>query len=182
LRIAVNASARHVNRPAIVTDVREALAVSGLDAARLEIELTETALTNRFAAQHLAELRRLGVAVAIDDFGTGYTSIGRLADLPVDVLKIDRSFVGSADPRRQALVALMVRAGQASDLAVVAEGVEDQATLDAVRDLGCDRAQGYHLARPMPAADVPGWLAAQGWAEPAEPGDHARQGDPAQRR
>ena len=159
LHVAVNVSARHVNSPAIVADVRDALEAAGLAASRLEIELTETALTDRRAGHHLAELRRLGATVAIDDFGTGYTSIGRLRQLPVDVLKIDRSFVSSTVLRQQALVPLMVGAARAFDLAVVAEGIEDQATLDLMRDLGCDLAQGYHLARPMPATAIPGWVA-----------------------
>ena len=162
LHVAANASARHVNSPSIVADVHDALTAAGLDADRLEIELTETALTDRLASHHLAQLRQLGATVAIDDFGTGYTSIGRLPELPVDVLKIDRSFVASPTARQQALVTLMIGAAQAFDLAVVAEGIEDQATLTLMRDLGCDRAQGYHLARPMPASDVASWLVAHG--------------------
>jgi EAL domain-containing protein (putative c-di-GMP-specific phosphodiesterase class I) len=123
------------------------------------VELTETALRNRDATQtHLAQLRALGVAIAIDDFGTGYTSIGDLANLPADELKIDRSFVASLDPRQQALVKLMIDAAHAFDLLVVAEGIEDQATLTGLRDLDCDSAQGYHIARPMPASQVPAWL------------------------
>jgi diguanylate cyclase (GGDEF)-like protein/PAS domain S-box-containing protein len=158
LRMAVNMSARHVNSPAIVTDVQHALTRSGIPPHQLELELTETAMTNRLAAYHLSQLRDLGVTIAIDDFGTGYTSIGHLPDLPVDVLKIDRSFVASTQPRHQSLVTLMVGAAHAFDLTVVAEGIEDTATLDLMRTMGCHRAQGYHFARPMPSRTATSWL------------------------
>jgi diguanylate cyclase (GGDEF)-like protein len=160
LRMAVNASARHVNSAAIVTDIAEVLARSGILPGQLEVELTETALTDDLAAHHLAQVRALGVTVAIDDFGTGYTSIGRLPHLPVDVLKIDRSFVSATEPSQRALVSLMIGAAQAFGLSVVAEGIEDQATFELMRDLGCDLAQGYHLSRPLPADRIPAWLAA----------------------
>lgn len=159
-RMAVNISARHVADPAIVTDVEEALRASGVAAGRLELELTETTLMDVEASgPHLARLRDLGVTVALDDFGTGYTSIGQLIDLPVDTLKIDRSFVGASDPRHRSLVRLMVQAAHAFGLGVVAEGVEDAATLEALRALGCDTVQGFLVARPMAADRVPAWLA-----------------------
>lgn len=110
--------------PAIVDDVEEALAQTGIAAGRLELEITETTLLDAGAAdEHLARLRAQGVSVALDDFGTGFTSIGQLSRLPVDTLKIDRSFVGSADARRRGLVALIVQAAHAFGLGVVAEGV-----------------------------------------------------------
>ncbi len=159
LRVAVNISARHASTPMILADVTSALADATITPAQLILELTETALRSRNASQaHLTQLRALGVIVSIDDFGTGYTSIGDYASLPADELKIDRSFVASLDPRQRALVTLMIEAAHAFDLRVVAEGIEDQATLDGLRDLGCDSAQGYHIARPMPAQDVPAWL------------------------
>ena len=124
------------------------------------MELTETALVDDVVAgTHLETIRALGVSVAIDDFGTGYTSVGQLPNVPADILKIDRSFVASADPRHRALVALIVEAAHAFDLEVVAEGIEDTATLQVLRDLGCDTAQGYLIARPMPAEHVVPWLA-----------------------
>jgi diguanylate cyclase (GGDEF)-like protein/PAS domain S-box-containing protein len=159
LWVAVNASGRHVGGAAIVADVRAALAASGLPADRLELELTETTLVEHdAAARHLGQLRTLGVGVAIDDFGTGHTSIGQLPQLPADTIKIDRSFVASGDARRQALVGLIIEASHAFDLRVVAEGIEDEATLAGLRALGCDLAQGFLLARPMPADEVPGWV------------------------
>jgi diguanylate cyclase (GGDEF)-like protein/PAS domain S-box-containing protein len=159
LRMAVNASGRHVNTAAIVTDVEAALAESGIAPQRLEVEVTETALVdNALADLHLAAIRALGVRVAIDDFGTGYTSVGQLPHLPVDTLKIDRSFVASTNPRQRSLVTLMIAAAHAFDLDVVAEGIEDIETMQFLRTLNCDTAQGYLMGRPMPAEQIPTWL------------------------
>lgn len=160
LRIAVNVSGRHMASPAIVDDVEAALAETGVAPARLELELTETTLLDAGAAEeNLALLRARGVAVALDDFGTGYTSIGQLSGLPVDTLKIDRSFVGSADPRRRGLVTLIIQAAHAFGLGVVAEGVEDLETLAELGELGCDRVQGFLMARPMDPGAAAAWLA-----------------------
>lgn len=159
LRVAVNLSGRHVAERTVVDDVVAALAASGLPPTALELELTETVLVDNAAAQaNLAGLRALGVAVAIDDFGTGYTSVGQLCAISVDTLKIDRQFVASADPRQRGLITFLIEAAHAYDLQVVAEGVEDAETLASLRRLGCDNAQGYLLARPMPAADALRWL------------------------
>lgn len=160
LRMAVNASGRHISTPAIVADVEAALAASAVDPTQLELELTETVLTDdALAGTHLAAVRALGITVAIDDFGTGHTSVGQLPNLPVNTLKIDRSFVAASDPRQRALVKLIIEAAHAFNLYVVAEGVEDTSTLNALIELGCDTVQGYLLARPMPAKDVATWLA-----------------------
>lgn len=123
----------------------------------------------------LASVRSLGVGVAIDDFGTGYTSIGELVHLPVDSLKIDRSLTVSSDPRQQSLVKLMIEAAHAFDLRVVAEGIDDESTLPALRDLDCDAAQGYLMARPMPADQVPGWL--EHWRTDVLPASSVYAGD-----
>ena len=103
------------------------------------------------AIAHLAALRELGVGIAIDDFGTGYTSIGQLGNMPVDTLKIDRSFIASTDAGHRELVALIIRAAHTFGLTVVAEGVEEPAQLEQLRADACDHAQGYLLHRPMPA-------------------------------
>lgn len=158
LRVAVNISARHATSLTIVTDVEEALAAAAIPAHQLELEITETALRDGLLDHTaLARLRSIGVSVAIDDFGTGYTSIGELAHLPADVLKIDRSFTASPDPRTQDLIKLMIEAAHTFDLRVVAEGIEDEPTLAALRTLNCDTGQGYLLARPMPADQVISW-------------------------
>lgn len=154
-RVAVNIAARHVGDPRIITDVRDALAAAGVPPQRLEVEVTESGLLDTArACEHLAALRALGVTVSIDDFGTGYTSVRQLSELPVDVVKIDRSFVGTDDPRQRTLLTLMIGAAHALGLPVVAEGVEDTDTLQVLRELSCDQFQGYLVARPLPAAQV----------------------------
>jgi predicted signal transduction protein with EAL and GGDEF domain len=153
--VAVNISGRHLAEQRVVQDVADALAGSGLPAHLLILEVTETVLVDDPAAiAHLASLREMGVGIAIDDFGTGYTSIGQLGNMPVDTLKIDRSFIASADAGHRELVALIIRAAHTFGLTVVAEGVEEPAQLEQLRADACDHAQGYLLYRPMPAADA----------------------------
>jgi EAL domain-containing protein (putative c-di-GMP-specific phosphodiesterase class I) len=139
----------------VITDVADALATSGLPPELLVLEVTETVLVDDpLAYEHLTELRAMGVSIAIDDFGTGYTSIGQLRNMPVDTLKIDRSFVASTEPAHRELVALMIRAAHTFGLTVVAEGVEEPAQLARLKAQDCDQAQGYLLHRPMPAAEA----------------------------
>jgi predicted signal transduction protein with EAL and GGDEF domain len=153
--VAVNISGRHLADRRVVDDVADALAVSGLPPELLVLEVTETVLVDDPAAiAHLAALRALGVGIAIDDFGTGYTSIGQLGTMPVDTLKIDRSFIASADAGHRELVSLIIRAAHTFGLTVVAEGVEEPEQLEQLRADACDHAQGYLLHRPMPAADA----------------------------
>jgi EAL domain-containing protein (putative c-di-GMP-specific phosphodiesterase class I) len=143
----------------VITDVADALATSGLPPELLVLEVTETVLVDDpLAYEHLTELRAMGVSIAIDDFGTGYTSIGQLRNMPVDTLKIDRSFVASTEPAHRELVALMIRAAHTFGLTVVAEGVEEPAQLARLKAQDCDQAQGYLLHRPLPAADAGGLL------------------------
>jgi EAL domain-containing protein (putative c-di-GMP-specific phosphodiesterase class I) len=143
-----------------VDGVCRALTEHHIAAHRLELEITETTLTDTTnAAPRLTALRALGLSTAIDDFGTGYTSIGQLPALPFDTLKTDRSFVGATHESHRNLTALMIEAAHAFQLTVIVEGVEDTSVLDTLRGLGCDSAQGFLLARPMPAAEVPAWLA-----------------------
>ncbi len=153
--MAVNISGRHLADPRVLTDVADALEASGLPARLLVLEVTETVLVDDpIAYDHLGELRALGVGIAIDDFGTGYTSIGQLRHMPVDTLKIDRSFVASTEPAHRELVALMIRAAHTFGLTVVAEGVEEPAQLARLKEQACDRAQGFLLYRPMDAAEA----------------------------
>ncbi|MBB3675793.1 putative bifunctional diguanylate cyclase/phosphodiesterase [Modestobacter versicolor] len=158
--MAVNISGRHLADRSVVQDVADVLAASGLPPALLVLEVTETVLVDAPAAlDNLAALRALGTSVAIDDFGTGYTSIGQLRHMPVDTLKIDRSFIGSAEPGHEELVALIIRAAHTFGLTVVAEGVEEPAQLVRLLADGCDHAQGYLLHRPLTAADAGALLA-----------------------
>ncbi|GAB3360702.1 EAL domain-containing protein [Modestobacter lapidis] len=121
------------------------------------------------AAGVLTRLRAMGVGIAIDDYGTGYSSLAYLAELPVTELKLDRAFVGSLteSPRNAAIVTSTLQLAHALGLVLVAEGVEDQATLDALAVLGCDLVQGYHLTRPLPATELERWLDARAPAAPA---------------
>lgn len=159
--VAVNISGRHLADHTIVDDVAHALDRSGLDASRLVVEVTETVMVDvPHAAVQLGALRDLGVSVSLDDFGTGFTSIGQLRELPIDTLKIDKSFLASTDPGWSELVALITAAAHACGVHVVAEGVEQQAQLGVLTTLGCDFAQGYLFARPVPAEVVSAHLRA----------------------
>jgi diguanylate cyclase (GGDEF)-like protein len=150
--VAVNISGRHLMSSHLVADVHQALTDSGVAANRLTLELTETVLVDDVVAtRNLTRLREMGVTIAIDDFGTGYTSIGQLPKLPIDKLKIDRSFVASDDPTRRELIQLIVAAAHAFGLTVVAEGIEDVAQATSLEQLGVDTGQGFLFARPQPA-------------------------------
>jgi EAL domain-containing protein (putative c-di-GMP-specific phosphodiesterase class I) len=119
----------------------------------------------------LRELRALGVLVSIDDFGTGNSSLSRLRSLPLDELKIDRSFIAgiSTDERDLGITRHIVQIGLEMGLRVVAEGVEDERTLRLLRTLGCEVVQGFHLARPMPEEQLRLWLTGRGELELCTP-------------
>jgi EAL domain-containing protein (putative c-di-GMP-specific phosphodiesterase class I) len=155
LYVSVNVSARQFADAGFADTVRQVLASSGLEARALMLELTETALLRRDERLHadLAELRTIGVKLAIDDFGTGYSSLSYLRDLPMDVVKMDRSFVeGIADSdQRLALAEGIVQIARTLNLEVVAEGIESEVQRDLLSSMGCHYGQGYLLAMPMPA-------------------------------
>ena len=158
LPVAVNVSARQLAQPELPAIVRQVLADTGVSGADLAIELTETALIDDSSvpAASLRELKALGVKIVLDDFGTGYSSLSHLQRFPIDALKIDRSFVmhlGTGDANR-AIVRAITAMASALGLEVVAEGVETADQAAEVRALGCDWAQGYHFARPAPAAEI----------------------------
>ena len=155
--VAVNISGRHLVDSRVVADVAAALTASGLPAELLVLEVTETVLVDDPTAyEHLATLRATGVGIAIDDFGTGYTSIGQLRSMPVDTLKIDRSFIASDEPSHRTLVGMMIHAAHAFGLTVVAEGVEEPCQLEALRADSCDQVQGYLMSRPVPPEEAAG--------------------------
>jgi len=128
----------------------------------LVLEITEDVLMADAARsqQVMAGLRRLGVRLSIDDYGTGYSSLAYLRALPVDELKLDRSFVThlTTDDRSAAIVRSTLQLSRDLGMTMVVEGVEDAAALAALRDWGCDTAQGYHIARPMPPDQFLGWM------------------------
>jgi diguanylate cyclase (GGDEF)-like protein len=157
VRVAVNVAAAQLLRTDLTAIVTEAFAAAGADVGDLTIEVTESAVLSDIEATvaQLEAVRRLGARVSLDDFGTGYSSLAYLQRLPVDELKIDRSFVSAiADDRvSAAIVASVLDLAHAVGLDVVAEGVETREQLELLRGIGCDHAQGYYLARPaLPAA------------------------------
>ena len=133
----------------------QALTAAGVAPQRLVIEITESAMLDKPVAvtEEVNRLRALGCRLAIDDFGTGYSTLGRLVDLPADVLKIDRTFTAQLRDRPEAIavVAAILLLAHNLKKSVVAEGVEDQAALNILTELGCEHAQGFHLNRPQPA-------------------------------
>jgi diguanylate cyclase (GGDEF)-like protein len=158
LHIAVNVSGRQFGEPGFVPAVAAALTNSGLDPAALWLEITESSImadTETMRAT-VAEVRALGVNLAIDDFGTGYSSLAYLRRFPVQVVKIDRSFVADLghDSQTDAIVTMIIGLAQALHLRVVAEGVESAEQLARLRSLGCRFAQGIYLGRPRPAKDA----------------------------
>ena len=174
LSVSVNLSARQFQHPDLIAEVGAALAASGLEPSRLVLEITESVLmqTTTTTIGKLADLRRIGVRLAIDDFGTGYSSLGYLERFPVDILKIDRTFIDGIGERgnRPVLARAIVQLGRALDLLVIAEGVEREEQAVALRRLGCTRGQGYLYSRPLPAAEVEPLLARRSVMAPDRPG------------
>jgi diguanylate cyclase (GGDEF)-like protein len=162
LGVAVNLSARSLQDTDLVEEVGRVLRRHGVPANRLTLEVTEGSVmadpTRAVALLH--QLRDLGVRLSVDDFGTGYSSLSYLQRLPVQEVKIDRSFVAalSEESENVAIVRAIVNLGRHLGLEVVAEGVEDQGTWDLLASMHCDLVQGWHLARPMPADDLVAWL------------------------
>jgi len=154
MRLAVNISGRHLIEGDLRTDLDLALAATGADPNLLELELTESQLLDDVerASRLLADIRALGVKIAIDDFGTGYSSMTYLQKLPVDIVKIDRSFIMSATTNEfdSTIIDTIVTIGRALDLEIVAEGIETVEQLDYVRNVGVTQGQGFLLARPNP--------------------------------
>ncbi|MDO3700777.1 EAL domain-containing protein [Micromonospora sp. C28SCA-DRY-2] len=163
LRAAVNVSVRDLHTGEIADQIADRLARYGVPPQRLQLEITEGALMAdpRRVLATIARLHRIGVGIALDDFGTGYSSLQHLRRLPLSEVKVDRSFVlGMAeDADDAAIVRSMIELAGALGLRVVAEGVEDERTWRMLHAAGCDAAQGWFYARPMPAEELVGWLA-----------------------
>jgi diguanylate cyclase (GGDEF)-like protein/PAS domain S-box-containing protein len=159
LAISVNLSVRQLQSDSIVSDVRVALEKSGLPPESLVLEITESVMMSDtdFAVQRLSDLKALGVRLAMDDFGTGYSSLSYLSRFPVDILKMDRSFVASGE--NVALQSAIIALGASLDLDVVAEGIELEEQERSLHDLGCEIGQGFLFARPMPSSDLATFLA-----------------------
>ncbi len=180
LRVAVNVSALQLRKPNFEETVLRAIERTGLDPARLELELTETAmiLDGEKAFEMLASLRRRGIRTALDDLGTGYSSLANLVGLPLDRLKIDRSFVTNLETNAMcaSVVKLTIELARSLELSVTAEGVENRRQLELLREFGCKEAQGYLFSRPRPATQVSSLFGVCPMFEPLTPQiDPARQ-------
>ena len=157
-RIAVNVSAIQLRRKDFVEDVGTALAAAGGSGEHIDIEITESMLMDDLEGNigKLQAIKAMGVQIAMDDFGTGYSSLGYLAKLPINSLKIDRSFISQMPkgPEQMAMVSTVISLARALNLKVVAEGVETEEQANLLRLLRCDEAQGFHFHRPLPPAEV----------------------------
>ncbi|MEA2253150.1 MAG: hypothetical protein QOG70_3392 [Solirubrobacteraceae bacterium] len=154
LSMSVNLSVKQLQHSDVVSDVRDALTESGLAAGSLTLEITETVMMADadLAVARLEELKALGVRLAMDDFGTGYSSLSYLSRFPVDILKMDRSFLtAGASPETSGLATAVVALGETLQLEVVAEGIEFPEQWNTLRELGCELGQGFYFARPMSA-------------------------------
>ncbi len=172
LKVAINSSAADLEDTDLVEIMREVLGMWNVDPTSLKLEITETSLMRdtEVGIRTLTELRELGVRTSIDDFGTGYSNLTWLKDLPVDELKIDRSFVSNIIESRKdrRIVESIIGLAHAMDMKVVAEGIESEGVLHVLRDAGCDTGQGYFFSQPMAAIEFERcWLIEQHTAEPA---------------
>jgi EAL domain-containing protein (putative c-di-GMP-specific phosphodiesterase class I) len=169
----VNLSACQLADPDLVGLVADTLERYRLPAPALTLEITETLLMHDTAVTlaRLLALKQLGVRLAIDDFGTGYSSLGYLRRFPIDILKIDKCFIDNitAPGEDSALARTIVKLGQTLRLTTVAEGIEEADQARLLRQLGCDLGQGFHFARPMPAADFDALVHGQPQAATAGP-------------
>lgn len=153
--VSVNVSVAQLRHPEFVAEVDQRLRRQGVEPGRLVLEVTESMLVEDDVIGRLQDLRHLGVQIALDDFGTGYTGVAYLSRVGVDVLKVDREIVRRAhDPRGYAVLRAISQLGRALGMRVVAEGIEDERDAGVAAESGCDRLQGFAIARPVPVADV----------------------------
>ena len=162
IAVAVNLSPQMIADQTLIHDVQQALVKHGVPAASLTLEITETGIIDdpTHSMITLTSLHALGVTLSVDDFGTGHSSLGRLAELPVQEVKIDKGFVRHLATRRagRAVTDAALHLGRALDLVVVAEGVETRSEFDYLRERGCDVIQGYYISRPLPPDAFLAWL------------------------
>ncbi|MGE3272259.1 MAG: EAL domain-containing protein, partial [Chloroflexota bacterium] len=177
LSVSVNVSPRQLRDAGLVEHVRRALASAGLPASQLELEVTEGAVMNDpdSARARLEQLQGLGVSLSIDDFGTGYSSLGQLRHFPFGTLKVDKMFMRGLgeDTQNTAIVGGVIALARNLGLSVVAEGIETAQQLAHLQALGCDRGQGYYLARPLTPDALRRLLAEGGQLLPGEASEEA---------
>ena len=157
--VSVNLSAAELHAPGLAEHILHSAEAAGITPGSLILEITESQIMSELdgAVARLHELKALGVHLALDDFGTGYSSLAYVRSFPIDAVKIDRAFIGAvADPDSDdhALVRAIISLGQALDLRVVAEGIEEEDQRRELRRLGCDRGQGYLFSRPLPVSEL----------------------------
>jgi diguanylate cyclase (GGDEF)-like protein len=177
LFVSVNLSARQFTQTDLVEDVRQTLARTGLGADALELEITESVLMDQSEAgiRALRDLRGLGVRLVLDDFGTGYSSLSYLKHLPLDTIKIDRTFVaGIEETADRSIVDAVIALAHGLGIGVVAEGIETDEQADRLRELGCDLGQGYLFSRPVPAEQTAALLVSSPTTGPAASAPRAR--------
>lgn len=154
LRVAVNLSAVQLQHPGLVPSIRNALETTGLEPRYLDVEITETQFMQQFdtISRALADISQLGVTISLDDFGTGYSSLGYLSRFPINVLKIDRTFIRdiTSNTNEATIVRAIIVMGHTLGMSIVAEGVELPGQMELLRGQGCDTVQGYYCAKPMP--------------------------------
>ena len=164
LPVAVNIAPQQFERSDFAESVLALIAKNGVDPQRLEIEITEAMAMNNptRTLEHIRKLKRAGVRISIDDFGTGYSNMSLLTRLPFDVFKIDRSFVSAlsdeSDLHARTIVQTIIAMADCLGYQTVAEGVESQAQMEDLMELGCRLAQGYYFARPMPVGEIMPWI------------------------
>ena len=160
--MAVNISARNLTDDNCINHLQQALQNSAIKPAQLELEITESSLMKdpEGAAIKLNKIAALGVKISIDDFGTGFSSLAYLKKLPISTLKIDRAFVKDmlTNDKDKQIVQSTIRLAHSLNIQVVAEGVEDQATFEALQKIDCDMAQGYYMSKPLPWAEIAQWM------------------------
>ena len=174
--IAINLSAKLLQMSEVVELVSRAMNIWGAEPATLVFEVTESAMMSDpdAALRTLSALHELGITLSIDDFGTGYSSLAYLRNLPVEELKIDKSFVlhMTEDQQDRKIVQSIIDLAHNLEMRVVAEGIENQQTLDMLIAMGCDYGQGYYIGRPMPIDEMSPWMEASHWCSSAVIGSY----------
>jgi EAL domain-containing protein (putative c-di-GMP-specific phosphodiesterase class I) len=177
--IAINMSAKLLQSREVVELVGRAMNIWGAEPASLVLEVTESAMMSDPNAAHhtLSALHEMGIMLSIDDFGTGYSSLAYLKNLPVGELKIDKSFVLHMAENQQdrKIVQSIIDLAHNLEMSVVAEGIENQQTLDMLIGMGCDYGQGFYIGRPMPIGEMPRWMEAGNWRKSGDIGGLVRR-------
>ena len=159
--VSVNIVAQQLRRGQLLDDLDQAITENQISGTSLELEITESSLieNSESVKNLLNQIKQRQINISLDDFGTGYSSLSYLADFPIDILKIDRSFVSKiGEHKQEAIVSAMVAMGKAMGMTVVAEGIETEEQLQYLRDLDCDIAQGYFFSKPLPELEATAYL------------------------